>query len=200
MVHHRNPVGHGQRFFLIVRHEHKGNTDPGLQGFEFELHLFAQLLVQCTEGFIQQEHFGLIDQGASQGDSLLLATRELFGFAVGHRRQAHQVEHLLHPAIDLRARHPAHFQAKRHVLGHGHVRKESIALKNRIDRALKWWQLTHLVPVDKYLPGGGQVEAGNHAQGGRLAAAARPQHRKKFTIEDLHGDIVHSNDLAGLAG
>ena len=32
------------------------------------------------ERFIEQQHFGLIDQGARQGHSLLLSTGQLVGF------------------------------------------------------------------------------------------------------------------------
>lgn len=35
MVHHHNPVGHGQRLVLIVRHQNSGNAQPLLQAADF---------------------------------------------------------------------------------------------------------------------------------------------------------------------
>ena len=70
--HYGDPVRKGQRFFLIVCHEHKGNADRALQLSEFKLHLFAQLLVERAQRLIQQQDFRPQDQRAGKGDALAL--------------------------------------------------------------------------------------------------------------------------------
>ena len=48
----------------------------------------SRLTVQVARGLVGQEQARLDDQGAGDGDALLLATRELIGAMVGARAQA----------------------------------------------------------------------------------------------------------------
>jgi hypothetical protein len=54
VVEQRDPVRHRQRLVLIVGHEDKGDAELPVQVFQFFLHLFAQLEVERTKGFIEQ--------------------------------------------------------------------------------------------------------------------------------------------------
>src|SRR5687768_3613401 len=45
LVHHRDPVAHGERLFLIVRDVDEGDPNLVLQILEVELHLFPELEV-----------------------------------------------------------------------------------------------------------------------------------------------------------
>jgi hypothetical protein len=42
------------------------------------------------------------------------------------------------------------------------------------------------------------LEPGDHAQGGRLAAARRPEHREELALGDVEVDIAHGDELAEL--
>ena len=54
-------------------HKNKRNAYLALQFAQFQLHLFAQLLVERAQRFIQQKHLGPQDQGTGQGDPLAVA-------------------------------------------------------------------------------------------------------------------------------
>ena len=73
LVHDHHRVGHGEGLLLVVGHINKGDIHLPLQPLELQLHLLAQLQIQCAQGFVQQQHPGLIDQAARNGHALLLA-------------------------------------------------------------------------------------------------------------------------------
>ena len=58
---------------MVVRDEDERDAHGALDLFQLHLHLFAQLLVQCAERFVQQQHLRAQDQGAGQGHALALA-------------------------------------------------------------------------------------------------------------------------------
>ena len=51
-VHDHDGIGHGKGFLLIVGNINKGNVHFALQALQLQLHLLAQLEVQCAKGFI----------------------------------------------------------------------------------------------------------------------------------------------------
>jgi hypothetical protein len=53
-----------------------------VQLYEFGAHLDAELGVEVGEGLVEEEDFGIADDGAADGDALALAAREGFGTAV----------------------------------------------------------------------------------------------------------------------
>ena len=76
-VEHRDPVGHRERFLLVVGHEDERDPDLALDALELDLHLLAQLEVQRAERLVEQQHLGPVHQGAGQGDPLALAAGQL---------------------------------------------------------------------------------------------------------------------------
>ncbi len=73
--------------------EDEGDAELALQGFQFELHLLAQLEVERPERFVQQQDARLVDQCPGDGDALALAAGELARLAVADAGQAHQLQH-----------------------------------------------------------------------------------------------------------
>ncbi len=73
-VHDSNAVRERESFFLVMGHVDKRDTNRALQRLQFGLHLLAKLEVQCAERLVKQQHSGSIDEGASQGNPLLLPT------------------------------------------------------------------------------------------------------------------------------
>ena len=61
-------------FLLIVRDEDESDSERTLELLELDLHLFAELQVECAKGFIEQQDFGLIDEGAGKRHALTLTT------------------------------------------------------------------------------------------------------------------------------
>ncbi|MNI54072.1 hypothetical protein D3C73_1089390 [compost metagenome] len=53
-IEHGHAVGHHQGFFLVVGDDDEGDAALVLQAFEFQLHLFPQLLVEGAQGLVEQ--------------------------------------------------------------------------------------------------------------------------------------------------
>lgn len=53
-----NPVGHRQRFGLVVRDIDEGDAEPVVNSLDLELHLFAELLVSAPRGSSMSTSFG----------------------------------------------------------------------------------------------------------------------------------------------
>ena len=86
VVHDRDPVGHGERLFLVVGDVDEGGAELLVERLELELHLLAQLEVDGAERLVQQQDRGLEHQRAGQRHPLPLAARELAP-ASGRRRR-----------------------------------------------------------------------------------------------------------------
>ena len=55
VAHHRDPVGHGQRFFLVVRHVQERRAGGAMDFLQLGLHLLAQLEIERAERLVEQE-------------------------------------------------------------------------------------------------------------------------------------------------
>ena len=71
-VEHDDPVGEGECLVLVVGDEHERDAGGPLDLLQLDLHLLAQLEVECAERFVEQEHRRASDQRAGQGDPLPL--------------------------------------------------------------------------------------------------------------------------------
>ena len=86
-------------------------------------------------------------------------------------------------------------QAERHVLVHGHVRVERVVLEHHGHVAVLRRHIVDHLAVDHDLAVGDVLEAGDHAQGGRLAAAGRPDQHHEFLVGDVEIDAAHGLGL-----
>ena len=82
----------------------------------------------------------------------------------------------------------------------GHVRIKRIVLEDHRDVAVFGRDVVHLLAVDEELAAADLLETGDHAQRGRLAAAARADEHDELLvghvdIEVLHGDNAFVSDF-----
>ena len=57
--------------------------------------------VEVARRFVSQQHPRIVEQGACDDQTLLLAARELEGHLVALRAELHDAEHLVDPLADL---------------------------------------------------------------------------------------------------
>ena len=119
-----------------------------MQVSQLHLHLFAQFLIQCPQGFIQQHHGWAVDQGAGQGHPLLLPAGQLSRVTVGHGFHLHQPQGFDDAIAHLGRPHPPNLEPKGNVVFDGHVAKQRVALEYRIDRATVGRYLAHIGALD----------------------------------------------------
>ena len=77
-------VGHRQRLDLVVRHVDRGDAELALEPLELEAHRLAQLGVEVGQRLVEQQQRRLDDEGAREGETLLLAAGQL-GRRAGRR-------------------------------------------------------------------------------------------------------------------
>lgn len=72
-IHQGDPIGHDERFLLIVGDKNEGDAEFCLQIFQFDLHVLAELGIERGEGFVEEEDLGAADEGAGEGHALALS-------------------------------------------------------------------------------------------------------------------------------
>jgi hypothetical protein len=78
VLHHADtlsPAGHG----AVVRYQHHGQATFPPHGLKQANDLVSRVLVEVAGRFVGQQDLGLLDQGAGDGDPLLLAAGQLAG-------------------------------------------------------------------------------------------------------------------------
>src|SRR5579859_4345958 len=204
LVHHDDSVRQGHAFGLIVGDEHARDARSLLQLLQPGAHVHAQLGVEIAERFVQQEQVRLEDHGSRERDALLLTARELRRRATLEALQPHQLEGFGDLVLDDAARRATYSERIGDVLEDGHVRPDGVALEDHADVALfGWHEQVALGATD--LPGAQPdlacirlLEAGNRAQRGGLAAAARAEQNQQLPIFDLEADSVNGPDIPGV--
>ena len=79
LVHHHDAVGHGERFFLVVRHHDGGDAEPALQRLDLVAQAQAHARIERGERLVEQQQAGRGRERAGERDALLLAAGELHG-------------------------------------------------------------------------------------------------------------------------
>ena len=103
----------------------------------------------------------------------------------------------LDPLGDLALRRPAHLEPVAEVLAHRHVRVERVALEDHRHVAGARRQIGHVALTDRDRSPGRLLEAGDHPQQRRLAAARRPDEHEELAAADGQRDVVDGDHSAG---
>jgi len=200
VLEHHYPVGHGQSFFLVMGDKHKGDAQLPLQAFQFNLHGTPELVVQCRQGFIQQQQPGTLDHRPGNGHPLLLATGQLMGFAPGKVLQLHHGQGFLHPLPDLVLWPLFHFQAIGHIVEHRHMGKQGIVLEHGIEGTVFRRAQGQVLTGQGDGAGIRKLKPCHQAQQGGLATTRRPKKGNKFTVKDLQIQGVQNGFAVKLLG
>ena len=80
------------------------------------------------------------------------------------------------------------------------MREQRKILNHHIDRPLVGRHIRDVLAVEINPSAVGILEAANHAQGGGLATARRPQHGHEFAFLDLKAEVIDGADPAKILG
>ncbi len=119
-----------------MRHVDERDADLALDALQLELHRLAELEVERAERLVEQQGARVVDQRPRERDTLLLATGQLTGLAVGEVGQPHDLEKRAHPLRRLTSRHALRARPEGDVVEHRHVGEERVVLEDRVDVAL----------------------------------------------------------------
>ena len=197
-VHHGDRVRHRHRLFLVVGDVDERDPDLVLDPLELELHLLAQLEVERAERLVEQEHPWVTDDRARERDPLLLAAGQLARLAGLPPGEADELEDLGHPRPHLRLRQLLPLETEGNVVRDRHVREERVALEDGVHVALVRREPDDVAVAEEDPAGRRVLEAADHPEGRRLAAAGRAEQREERAPWDLERDAVDRARLAEL--
>ena len=197
-VHNAYARGHRHGLFLVVRDHDAGDADLFNDVHQFKLGSLAQLRIQGSEWFIQQQQLRPLGQTARQRHPLLLTTRQLVRFALRIRFELYQCQHLINAQLDFGFRQTIPAQTKRNVVPDTEMGKQRVTLEHHVDRALVRREPGNVHPGQHDLPGSGHLKPRQHAQQRGLAAARGAQQGKNFALLDIQGNIVHGKHIIEL--
>ena len=192
LVHDHDPVGQGHGLLLVVGHEDDRDAQVALNLLQFFPHLLADLGVQGGEGLIQKQQGGLEQQGAGNGDTLLLAAGELAGILLLRSAHRNELQDLLDVLVDGRLGDLPQLQAEGQVLIDRHVGPEVVALEHHGGGALFGRQVDNGLSIHQDIAGSHIQETADGPQDGRFAAAGGAQKGNDFTLIDFEIDMLNA--------
>ena len=171
-----------------------GNVDEGgsqllVQLDDLGAHGGTQLSVQVGQGLVQQEDCRVTNHCTAQSNTLTLTTGQSLGLAVQQVLDLQDLSSLVHALVDLVLRGLAQLQTESDVLVNGHVGVQSVALEHHGDVAVLRGNVVDQTAADVHLALGDLLQAGDHAQGGGLAAARGADEDDEFLILDLQVEV-----------
>lgn len=95
--------------------------------------------------------------------------------------------------------HSGHAQGKGHVLAHGEMGEQGVALEHGMDGTFFRWGTNQVVPIQQDLPPVRQIEAGDLAQDGGLAATRRAQQSEELPAFHREADVLDRLERAEAA-
>ena len=197
VVHDDDPVGHRERFFLVVRHVDEGQPELALEVPQLDAHPQLQEPVEVAERLVEQERLRLRDQHARQSDALLLPARELPRPALAELLEADHVERFQREPAALPLPHPVHLQPELDVLEHRPVREQREVLEDGRRGPLVGRERDERLSVEEDVPARREVVAADHPERGRLAATRRAEQDHVLAVVDVQVEVVHGERPAG---
>jgi hypothetical protein len=168
-----------------------------VQACEVGADTHAQVGVEVRKRLVHQGDLRPTSDRASHGDTLTLPSRERPGAAIEEVVEPEELGYLVDAAVDLVLRRLADAKAIAQVLAHVHVRVEGVVLEHHGDVATSRLDVGDVAfaEVDRALVH--RLEARDHPQQRRLAAAGGPDEHHELTALDRKADPVDRLDAAG---
>ena len=191
---HGDPLPERHRLDLVVRHVDGRHAEPLVQLRELGAHRDAQLRVEVRERLVHQERLRLAHDRPPHRDALPLPARERRRLAVEQLLEPERLRDLVDAPLPLRLRQLLQLEPEGEVLPHRHVRIERVVLEDHRDVALLRRHLGDVDAADRDVAVRDVLEAGDHAQQRRLAAAGRADEDAELALGDLERELVDGPD------
>ena len=144
-----------------------------------------------TKPFMTRPNYlGLNHQGFVAGDP---------SAAIEQLVQAKDLARVRDASFDLVLRRLAQLQPKGEVVIDAHVRIERVALEDHRDVAVLGGDVVHDPVADQEPAVADLLQSGHAAQCCRLATSGRSHQDQELAIVDLEVEVVHGEDVAGIA-
>ena len=201
-----HPVGDSHSLRLIVGDKDDGEVKFPLELLDFKAHGLPELGIQVGEGLIQQHHLGLGDDGAGQGDALLLPAGKVGGEDLLQAGEAGMLHGLLYPLGNFGFIDLLNLEGEGHIVKDVHVGPDGKGLEDHpqpplLRRHIEVFILDRNGAAAKLdLPLAQVLKASNHPQRGGLAAAGGAQEGEALPLVNAEVKVVHSDDIPQCLG
>ncbi len=193
-------VGDGEGFFLVVGDVEGGEAGLAADAADFAAHFDAEAGVEVREGLVQEEAAGADDEGAGEGDALLLAAGELVDAAGAEAGHLDGGEGGFDALGNFGGGEAAFFEAEGDVAGDGLMGPEGVALEHHAKLAAVGRELGDVFFVEEDAAGVGLAEAGDGAEEGGFAAAGGAEEEEDFAGGDAKVEVVEGEGVAKALG
>ena len=183
-----------------MRDVHERDADVLLDALELDLQLLAQAQVQRAERLVEQQGPRAVDERAGERDALLLAAGELGGLALAEPAELDELERLADALAHLGLGDLLALEPEADVAARRQVREQRVGLEDRVDVALVGRLVGDLVAAEVDAARGRVLEAADHPQRRRLAAARRAEHRVEGAALDRERELVDRGHVAEALG
>ena len=184
LAHDRDAVAHGHGLDLVVGDVDRRRPEVVLEACDLGAGLHAQLRVEVRERLVHEEGLRPADDRAAHGDALALAAGEGARLALEEGLEAEDLRRLVHALVDLRLLLAAQLEPEGDVVVHAQVRVERVALEDHRDVAVPRRHVVDDAVADLDHALGDVLEAGEHAQGRRLAAPRGADEDHELAVVD----------------
>ena len=200
VVDDRDAIRHGQRLALIVGHVHRGDAELFMQMLELDLHMLAQLLVECGQWLVHQQNARTEDECPRQRDTLTLPAGQLIDAALAELGQLYRRQRLGDALGAFRGADLAQLQRESDVFRYRHVRKQRVTLEHHADISLVRRRQDHFGVAEADTARVGPVEAGDGHQQRGLARPRRSQQGQKLAAFNFEVDRIQRVHLTVTLG
>ena len=190
-AHDGDAIAHGHGLDLVVRDVQRRHAELVLEAADLGAHLHAQLGVEVGQWLVHEKRLRLAHDRAPHGDPLALAAGEGARLAVEEVLEAEDLGCMPHSLVDLVLRHLPQPQPEGDVVVHLEVRVERIVLEHHRDVPVARGHVVHDLVADRDGALRDRLEAGEHAQRGRLPAPRRPHQHDELPVPDLQVHARH---------
>ena len=187
---HGDALADAERFELVRRRVDRGGAELPVQPLELGPHVVAELGIEVGERLVEEEEPRAADDGAPDGEPLLLAAAERCRPAVERVGDAQQLRCLTHPRIDLGTPHLHLPQGVGEVLEGRQMRIEGEALKDHRHVAALDRNAREIVAIHRERAAVRSLEAGDDAQRRGLSRRARAEQHEELAVVDLQVDTA----------
>src|ERR1043165_5553885 len=199
VIHHHDAVCDLECLLLIMGNKDAGDMNLVMQLPQPPTKLKTNFSIECAEGFIEQQHARFNGKGASQSNSLALASGKLRGIAIRQSFELNQVQKFLNFSTNGLARRAmiarADFQSKGDVLKHRHVAKERIVLKDKTYAPLPRAAITDVSSVKLDSPRVCEFKAGDDPKQCGFTRARWAEQSNKISAQNLKAHVIERSKL-----
>ncbi|OLT20400.1 hypothetical protein BJF78_09935 [Pseudonocardia sp. CNS-139] len=203
--HHDHPVGQQHRLVDVVRHEQGGDPLLHPDPRQLQVHPPPRHRVQGAERLVEQQDVRFEGERAGDRDALAHAAGELARPRVLEAGEADEREQVADPLPVHRA--ARHAERQRDVLPRRRPRQQRVLLE-RDAEPVRADEVGRAALLDGDRALGGLLQARDHAQHRRLAAARRAEQRDELAVPDreiepferAHGGAAAEREVLDDAG